>query len=391
MKIKSHIILVLSLIIFASCGQDQSNSKAFTLKGKISGSDSKYIYLGYHDSSNVYVLDTLQIVNQSFHKNGYVNNTQMVTLFSDLAGRTAEDPNMIKFFLEPNTIELTLIEGEFDKAKIIGSKTQIEYENLDKTIKPFDEKIELIRTKIQKLNEKENESNNGDSEYEIEKLTNEWQKILDAIKNVRIQYAINNPQSYLSAYLIKIYKESVSNDSLKILYNKLEPVLKESYYGVKIKAQMELRIVNSGDLAPSFTRKDINGKELSLNQFLGKTVLLDFGAAWCLPCVKNHPELKRIYNEYHPKGLEIIGISFDKDQQIWKDNVQNEELNWHHVYEGFLKDQDKGSISKMYYVQPVPAYILINEKGIIIDRYSNADKANKSLKDLEEKLKTLLP
>jgi peroxiredoxin len=391
MKIKSHIILVLSLIIFASCGQDQSNSKAFTLKGKISGSDSKYIYLGYHDSSNVYVLDTLQIVNQSFHKNGYVNNTQMVTLFSDLAGRTAEDPNMIKFFLEPNTIELTLIEGEFDKAKIIGSKTQIEYENLDKTIKPFDEKIELIRTKIQKLNEKENESNNGDSEYEIEKLTNEWQKILDAIKNVRIQYAINNPQSYLSAYLIKIYKESVSNDSLKILYNKLEPVLKESYYGVKIKAQMELRIVNSGDLAPSFTRKDINGKELSLNQFLGTTVLLDFGAAWCLPCVKNHPELKRIYNEYHPKGLEIIGISFDKDQQIWKDNVQNEELNWHHVYEGFLKDQDKGSISKMYYVQPVPAYILINEKGIIIDRYSNADKANKSLKDLEEKLKTLLP
>jgi peroxiredoxin len=391
MKITFHIVLVLSLFIFASCGQDQSNGKAFTLEGIISGSESKYIYLGYHDSSNVYVVDTLQIVNQSFSKKGYLNNTQMVTLFSDLSSRSVNDPNMIKLFLEPNTIELSLIEGKFDKAKIIGSKTQIEYENLDNTIKPFDEKIELIRIKIQKLNEEENESNNGDSESEIEKLTNEWQKILDEIKTIRLQYAINNPESYLSAYIINRDKKLVSNDSLTMLYNKLEPVIKKSSYGVKIKAQMELRIVNSGDLAPSFTRKDINGKELSLNQFLGKTVLLDFGAAWCLPCVKNHPELKRIYNEYHPKGLEIIGVSFDKDEQIWKENVQKEKLNWHHVYEGFHKDQEKGSISKMYYVQPVPAYILIDEKGIIIDRYSNADKANKSLKDLEEKLKTLLP
>lgn len=390
MKIKVLIIFNLGLFILTSCNQPKSNSNAFILKGKIDGSNTKYVVLSYVDSSNVYVSDTLPVENQSFSKEGYLINTQMVSLTSNLTGRYMEDPNRLRFFLEPNKIDLILKEGQFANTKIIGSKSQIENENLDKKTKPFYEKIELISVERGKLIEENQDASNKNLETEIENLTTKWQKILDDIKNIRIQFAVDNPQSYISADIVNFYRKTLPTDSLKMLYAGLDPVIKESSYGLQIQEQIELYIVNSGDVAPGFFLEDIDGDFLSLNQFKGKTVLLDFGAAWCVPCKKEIPEVKRIFDEYHSKGLEIIGVSFDNDKTSWKENIKEERLNWHHIYEGMSNVGKNGSISKSYYVQPIPAYILISEKGIIIDRYRGADKDNKSLNDLEEKLNTLL-
>lgn len=390
MKIKSFLIITLGLIILTSCNQPKSDDKAFSLKGKIDGSNTEFVVLSYLDSSNVYVSDTLPVENQSFSKEGYLINTQMVSLTSNLTGRYMEDPNRLMFFLEPNKIDLTLKEGEFSNAKIIGSKTEIENETLNKATKPFYEKIQNLSDERQKLIDKNKDISNENSETEIKSLTTKWQKLLDDIKNVRIKYAVNNPHSYLSADVVNSYRRTLPSDSLSMLYSNLDPIIKESSYGLKIHEQIKLHIVNSGDVAPNFSQKNIDGNILSLNQFKGKTVLLDFGAAWCVPCKKEIPEVKRIYDEYHKKGLEIIGISFDKDKTSWKENIKNEKLNWHHIYEGMNNLGKEGSINKSYYVQPIPAYILIDDKGIIIDRYRGADKEDKSLYDLEKKLSTLL-
>ena len=390
MKIKVLITLTLGLFILTSCNQPKSNSKVFVLKGQIDGPNTEYIILSYLDSSNVYVSDTLPIKNKSFSKEGFMMNTQMVSLTSNLTGRYMEDPNRLLFFLEPNKIDLNIKEGQFANAEITGSKSQIENKNLEKRIEPFYEKLELIQPKRQKLIDDDKKIPNENLEIEIEKINKEWQNLMDAVKNVRIQYAVDNPQSYVSADVINFYRKTLPTDSLKMLYSNLDPIIKESSYGQKIQEQIKLHIVDSGDVAPNFSQEDIDGNTLSLNQFKGKTVLLDFGAAWCVPCKKEIPEVKRIYDEYHKKGLEIIGISFDKDKTSWKENIKNEKLNWYHIYEGMSNVGKEGSINKSYYVQPIPAYILINEKGIIVDRYRGADKEDKSLNDLEKKLNILL-
>lgn len=388
MKIKSLKIFILGILIFNSCNQPKSNSKTFVIKGTVDGTNTKYLILHYNDSSNVRKSDTIKINNNIFFKEGYLNNTQEAAITSNLTGEYI-DANGLLFFLEPTKIDLALKENKFAEAKINGSKTQIENVNFNKKTKPFYDKIEVIQLKRQKLIDKK-ETSNENLEEEINNYTSEWQKILDEIKNVRLQYALNNPKSYLSAYLINLYKITIPTDSLSMLYSNLSPVIQESSLGLTILEQIKLHIVNSGDVAPNFSQEDIDGNVLSLNQFKGKTVLLDFGAAWCVPCKKEIPEVKKIYDEYHSKGLEIIGISFDKDEVSWKENVKNEKLDWHHIYEGISNVGKEGSINKLYYVQPIPAYILINEKGIIIDRYRGADKEDKSLNDLEEKLNTLL-
>lgn len=282
-----------------------------------------------------------------------------------------EDPNRLRFFLEPNEMEIDLKEDQFPDALVTGSESQIEYKHLAKKIKPYYEKLKLKETGREKA-----------------------QKLLAEVKNIQLKYAIDNPHSYVSAEMINFHSEQMQIDSLKMLYAGLDPIIKESFYGLDIQETIESYIVipfvDSGDVAPGFSSENNDGNILSLNQFKGKTVLLDFGAAWCVPCKKEIPEVKRIFDKYHSKGLEIIGISFDNDKTSWKENIKDEKLNWHHIYVGSDNIREKGSINSLYRVKPIPAYILIDENGIIVDRYRGADRKDKSLKDLEAKLETLL-
>lgn len=385
MKIKALRICILGLFILNSCNQPKINNKAFILNGKIDGSSTKYVVLNYIDSSNVYVSDTLQVKNQSFYKEGYLIHPQQVSLTSNLTGLYMEDPNRLHFFLEPNKIDVNIKEGQFTNAEIIGSKTQNENENLTNMIKPFYDKIDVIQLKKEKLISNNKEIINKNLKIELEDLNKERRKLFDDIKSIEIQYAIENPESYLSAYLLNFNIGRLPIDSLSMLYSHLDPMIKESFYGIEIQKEIKLKYLDSGDIAPNFNLEDIKGDSLNLNQFKGQTVLLDFGAAWCVPCIKEIPEVKRIYDKYHPKGLEIIGVSWDNDKASWKESVKKKKLNWHHIYEG-----RSGSIGESYYIKAIPAYVLIDEKGMIIDRFRGADKEDKSLTELEEKLNSIL-
>ncbi|RKS42755.1 peroxiredoxin [Gillisia mitskevichiae] len=369
MKIKGLTTFTILLFILTSCNQPKSNSKTFTLKGKVDGQNTEYVVLSYIDSSDVYISDTLVVENNSFFKQGSLIHPQLVVLTSNLTGVFMEDPNRLRFFLEPNEMEIDLKEDQFPDALITGSKSQIEYEHLAKEIKPYYEKLKSKETGREKA-----------------------RKLLAEVKNIHLKYAINNPNSYVSAEMINFHSEEMPIDSLKMLYAGLDPIIKESFYGLDIQETIEsfIPIVDSGDVAPGFSSENSDGNVLSLNQFKGKTVLLDFGAGWCVPCKKEIPGVKRIFDKYHSKGLEIIGVSFDKDKTSWKENIKDEKLNWHHIYVGSDNIREKGSINSLYRVKPIPAYILIDKNGIIIDRYRGADKKDKSLKDLEAKLETLI-
>lgn len=368
MKLKSLITVTLALIFLTSCNQPKTNSKAFTLKGTIDGSNTEYVVLHYTDSSDVYVSDTLPVQDNSFFIQGSLTHTQLVSMTSNLTGVYMEDPNRLRFFLEPNEIEIMLKEDQFPDALITGSKSQIEYEHLAKEIKPYYEQLKLKETGREKA-----------------------EKLLGEVKNIQLKYAINNPHSYVSAEAINFHSGDLPIDSLKMFYAGLDPIIKESFYGLDIQETIESYIsVDIGDVAPGFSSENSDGDILSLNQFNGKTVLLDFGAAWCVPCKKEIPEVKRIFDKYHSKGLEIIGVSLDVDKTSWKEYIKNQKLDWHHIYVGSDNVLETGSINVVYRVQAIPAYILIDENGIIIDRYRGADKNDRSLKDLEAKLETLL-
>ena len=68
----------------------------------------------------------------------------------------------------------------------------------------------------------------------------------------------------------------------------------------------------SGTMAPDFELLNLEGEKVSLSQYKGKIVILDFWATWCPPCRKEIPHFIELQNEYRDKGVEIVGLSLDE-------------------------------------------------------------------------------
>ena len=103
----------------------------------------------------------------------------------------------------------------------------------------------------------------------------------------------------------------------------------------------------------------LKGETLSLSQYRGQVVLLDFWATWCPPCIAEMPNVKRTYAKYKNQKFEIIGISVDRSIAPLEAYIASEGLVWRHYW-------DSGSkISSMYNIRAIPSTFLIDGTGII--------------------------
>lgn len=131
--------------------------------------------------------------------------------------------------------------------------------------------------------------------------------------------------------------------------------------------------------APDFSLNDLNGNSVSLSDFRGKWIIIDFWGSWCSPCLKGIPELKEIYRQYGDK-IEIIGVDCNDSEESWRNAVARLELPWVSVYQ-----PGEGTVTKAYNVSAFPTKVAINPNGKIQKIYSGASPTFKD--DLAEWLK----
>ena len=121
-------------------------------------------------------------------------------------------------------------------------------------------------------------------------------------------------------------------------------------------------LVKAGSEAPDFKMKTVDGKTFKLSKLRGKYVVLDFWASWCPDCRRDIPEMLRMYDHFHGKGVEFVGVSFDTDAQNWKKALLKYGIRWTQVSE-LVKFHD-AQISKTYGVKWIPSMVLIDPKAI---------------------------
>ena len=150
----------------------------------------------------------------------------------------------------------------------------------------------------------------------------------------------------------------------RIIYNSLGNGAKASLSGRLLKERIDrLAKTEQGRPAPDFELTDINGNALKMSDVKAKLKIIDFWASWCGPCRLNNPPLKRLYEECHAKGLEIIAVSLDEDKTAWKAAVDKQALPWLHV--SSLKGW-KCPVAQQYSVTAVPAMFVLDENNRIV-------------------------
>ena len=120
----------------------------------------------------------------------------------------------------------------------------------------------------------------------------------------------------------------------------------------------------SAKSAPSFTLQDLNGKQVSLSDFKGRVVILDFWATWCPPCVKEIPHFIALYEQYKDQGFAIVGISVDRGGiSVVKSFARKYQVN----YPILMTD---GRVDKAYGGIPsIPTTFVIDSAGNIRQKY----------------------
>jgi thiol-disulfide isomerase/thioredoxin len=125
----------------------------------------------------------------------------------------------------------------------------------------------------------------------------------------------------------------------------------------------------------------VDGREVDLAKLKGKVVLVDFWATWCVPCVGEIPHVKEAYDKYHPKGLEIVGISLDREKESLTEFISGHHIEWPQYFDG---QEWQTKFALQFHIESVPAMWLIDKKGNLRDLNARNDLGGKVEKLLAE-------
>ena len=130
------------------------------------------------------------------------------------------------------------------------------------------------------------------------------------------------------------------------------------------------KVLEDINKAPDFTLKAIDDSTFTLSELEGKVVLINFWATWCGPCRMEIPEFNELYENYHERGFELLGISISDTKKQLKNYTNSYKVEYPLLY-GSTKDLNK--ITKDYGgVYAVPSSFLIGRNGNIIWSYPGA-------------------
>ena len=349
-----HIFTLLIAFTIISCN---TNSDFFSLEGKAIGfEDGTKIIVNTVNNNQPRPIDTLIVTAGSF-KGQYPKNEVLSINLLQVENVKAN----VLYFPENSDLKATLYKDSIQSSFVTGGQQNDSYRAFTKQLKKFN-KVKVEKSELFKQARREQDGILAND------LQAEIQDISVQENDYKTQFISENPNSLFSVLLLTelVSKKEISSADASTIMKSYSPKIAATSSSKSLKTMIEsMKKADVGGAAPDFSAPTPDGNTLALSDVLGKYTIIDFWASWCRPCRQENPNVVRVYNEYHDKGLNIISVSLDKAGQKdrWLKAIETDQMDWEHVSN--LKGWNE-PIAKMYNVRSIPATFLLDENGNII-------------------------
>lgn len=354
---KNILIAAIAGISLMACKQ-QNASGQFTVSGKITHVHKQPVYLQYlpSDGSQVQIVDSSTLGTDGSYKLKTLGKEEGLYFISVPSG-------VQTLFINDNddiTLNVDSLDARHPEVK--GSDAT---SSLYKFITSFIQKDSTVGAAYQQAQAAPDSAKAtamAGVQAQVKQL-NDFIKRTVAESNspALIQFALGQAASM----------QTMSFDDLYKLASDASSRFKQSNGLATLKARLQTAIEGAkpkayplvGKPAPNLTMQDVNGKTVSISDFKGKYLLVDFWASWCGPCRQENPNVVAAYNQYKDKNFTILGVSLDDDKQAWIDAIKKDGLAWHHMSD--LKQWESAAVNA-YQFDGIPFNVLIDPQGTIV-------------------------
>ncbi|HET6556492.1 MAG TPA: TlpA disulfide reductase family protein [Prolixibacteraceae bacterium] len=362
---KNIVICLVIALSFMACQGTKDN---YSIKGSIAGVDTGKVYLQKVVNGRPQSIDTADVVDGKFEFSGKMDVPDFRIL------RLNEQDYFAQFFLDNSNIKVAASKDSLLSTKITGSESH-------DIFKTYLDEVEKMNKELVKIQEKYQSAMASGNSDEAKKAEIDYNAFMENNKVFTKNFVKEHNTSTVAAYITLVQLSSqIESAEMDSIVNKFPQEIAQSEYVIRLKEIADgMRKTAVGVMAPDFTMNDPEGKPIQLSSLRGKVVMIDFWAAWCGPCRRENPNVVKLYQQYHDKGFEILGVSLDQKKEDWVEAIQQDQLSWLHVSD---LQHWQSSAARLYAVSSIPQTFLLDKEGKIIAKGLRSEQLAAKLNEL---------
>jgi peroxiredoxin len=361
-------------LTMVSCKEEQPTN-GYIINGTIDPSitNRKIKIIKFEDNKET-IIDSATIQNGKVTLKGSVDSPDLCYIAIDgFIGK-------IPIVLENEKMTISFNNKNIIKSTIEGSRE-------NDLLKRYIDDSESLKTKNAYFGRQAREAKENGDTLRLDEIIAEFNKMKEETNTKHIELITSNTDLVTSAAILGniFIAKDISKTEAKNIFNTFTQEVTSSTIGEIVNENLTQVTTDVGNMAPDFSAPNPEGKTVSLNDIKGQVTIIDFWAAWCGPCRKENPNVVKVYEKYHDKGLEIIGVSLDgapnqKDAKaIWLEAIEKDKLTWPQVSNlSFFNDP----IAKLYNIQAIPATFILDSNGTIVAKNLRGEALDAKIAEL---------